>query len=132
MWQAIVIECPTMTKRRLNQQQLRRIQSQQQNRRQSSADGDAADSANPMLGPEQRGRVVCHYGQQLDIEALDGEQAGELFRCYQRSNLPPLVTCDEVVWQPDGDTNGVVLARAQRRTVMSRPDNRGELRAIAV
>lgn len=119
-----------MTKRRLNQQQLRRIQSQQRTRR--GAGEEKADSANPMLGPEQRGRVVCHYGQQLDIEALDGEHAGKLFRCFQRSNLPPLVTGDEVIWQPDGEQRGVVLAREARRTVMSRPGTRGEMRAIAV
>lgn len=117
-----------MTKRRLNQRQLRRIQSQQQAQRQST-DEHAAD---PALAAGQRGRVVCHYGQQLDIEALDGELAGQLFRCFQRSNLPPLVTGDEVTWQADGDNTGVVLAREPRRTVMSRPDSRGELRAVAV
>lgn len=120
-----------MTKRRLNQQQLRRIQSQQKTRR-GAADDSEPGSANPMLGPEQRGRVVCHYGQQLDIEALDGEHAGQLFRCVQRSNLPPLVTGDEVIWQADGEERGVILAREPRRTIMSRPGSRGEMRAIAV
>lgn len=111
-----------MTKRRLSQQQLRRIQSQQKSLRQS---GETESDG-------LRGRVVVHYGRQLKVEALEGPHQGRLFRCVQRSNLPPLVTGDEVIWQPDGDDRGVVLAREPRRTEMNRPGPRGEMRAIAV
>src|SRR3546814_4306231 len=58
-------------------------------RKQSVADDTLASGT---LGPETRGLVISHFGQQLDIEALEGEARGQLFRCFQRSNLEPLVT----------------------------------------
>jgi len=117
---AIVIECLTMTKRRLNQQQRRRITEQQQ----------TYDPASSMDG-----LVVCHYGQQLDVESLDSAHQGQIFRCFQRSNLPALVTGDRVLWRPEtenaAENRGVIVAQKPRHAVMSRPNNRGELRAIA-
>jgi ribosome biogenesis GTPase / thiamine phosphate phosphatase len=113
-----------MTKRRLNQQQLRRIGSQQR-RHNKRAD----DPITP--GEQSLGLIVCHYGQQLDVEPLEGTSQGELLRCHQRSNLPPLVTGDKVIWQPDGEHTGVIVAQQPRHTVMSRPNNRGQLRPIA-
>lgn len=81
------------------------------------------------------GLIVCHYGQQLDVESFDAEHRGKIFRCFQRSNLPALVTGDKVLWQLDTDNNahnrGVIIAQQPRHSVMSRPNNRGELRAIA-
>lgn len=111
-----------MTKRRLNQQQRRRISDQQQ-------------AHDPATGISMDGLVVCHYGQQLDVESFDPEHQGKIFRCFQRSNLPALVTGDKVLWQLDTEQNtdnrGVVVAQKPRHSAMSRPNNRGELRAIA-
>jgi ribosome biogenesis GTPase / thiamine phosphate phosphatase len=123
-----------MTKRRLNQHQLRRIDSEQQARGKRAGQGvKAAGSADDagLIGPELPGLVVCHYGQQLDIESHAEESRGQVFRCYQRSNLPPLVTGDTVIWQADGERSGVVIAQLPRHSAMSRPNARGELRPIA-
>jgi len=131
---AIVIECQSMTKRRLNQHQLRRIDSQQQARGKRTNHIDrqpVGDDIASLIGPELEGLVVCHYGQQLDIESLAPESHGQLFRCYQRSNMPPLVTGDKVIWQADGEQSGVVVALQPRHSAMSRPNARGELRPIA-
>lgn len=119
---AIVIECQPMTKRRLNQHQQRRIVDQQQ-------------AHDPASGISMDGLIVCHYGQQLDVESFDDAHRGNIFRCFQRSNLPALVTGDKVLWQLDPDNNagnrGVIIAQQARHSVMSRPNHRGELRAIA-
>ena len=72
------------------------------------------------LGPEEKGLVISHFGQQLDIEALEGEYAGEIFRCHQRSNLEPLVTGDHVIWRR-GEPTGVVIANLQRSSFCKRP-----------
>lgn len=123
-----------MAKRRLNQHQLRRIDSQQQERGKRASRPDAVKPG-PLdhhpAGEELQGLIVCHYGQQLDVEALEGEHTGTVLRCHQRSNLPALVTGDRVIWQADGDTTGVIVAQMPRHSAMSRPNNRGELRAIA-
>lgn len=108
-----------MSRRKLNQQQLRRISSKQQ------AHGLTE-------GLDTPGLVICHYGQQLDIESLAGDATrGQVFRCHQRSNLPALVTGDRVIWHPHEDNTGVVVAQEQRRTLLSRPNPHGELRPVA-
>lgn len=128
----IVIEWLTMAKRRLNKHQVRRIQRQQQSRSASDkVNQTAASDSAQQLGPEQGGLVVCHFGQQLEIEALTGEHRGERYRCYQRSNLPPLVTGDHVIWQADDKQSGVVVAQSARKSIISRPNSRGTLRPVA-
>jgi len=52
-------------------------------------------------------------------------------RCHKRSNLPALVTGDQVIWQPDPQEGGVIIATEERRTLLSRPDSRGQLRPVA-
>jgi ribosome biogenesis GTPase len=122
-----------MKKKQLNRRQLWRIQKMQDdaasrsNRKQTLADDTLASGT---LGTEARGLVISHFGQQLDIEALDGNTKGQLFRCFQRSNLEPLVTGDEVIWQA-GEPMGVVVAGLPRRSVLKRPSKSGELKPVA-
>lgn len=122
-----------MKKKQLNDRQLRRIQQVQDayadraSRKQARAEATLATTA---LGQEQRGLVISHFGQQLDIEALEGAEAGQIFRCFQRSNLEPLVTGDEVIWQA-GDPLGVVVAGLERRSVLKRPNPFNELKPVA-
>ena len=122
-----------MKKKQLNQRQLKRIQQVQDayadraTRKQARNEAGLETTA---LGPEQHGLVISHYGQQLDIEALEGAAKGQLFRCFQRSNLDPLVTGDEVIWQ-SGEPLGVVVAGLERRSVLKRPNNFNELKPVA-
>jgi len=116
-----------MRKKQLSRQQLSRIQQQQ--------DAKAAQSFDHDLHPESgvpglRGLVLSRFGKQLDVEALEGELAGTVFRCYQRSNLDALVTGDEVVFQP-GDDTGVVIAALPRHSLLQRPAKTGELKPVA-
>ena len=103
-----------MAKRRLNQQQRRRIAEQQTQRRTKMAE----DSDN--LGPAQTGIVVAHFGQTLDVEAANGER----YRCYARQNLGALVTGDRVIWRAEhGDAQrGVIIALEPRNNLLQRPD----------
>ena len=39
-------------------------------------------------------------GQQLDVEALEGDRKGDVVRCFVRANIDSLVTGDRVVWRP--------------------------------
>lgn len=122
-----------MAKRRLNEQQLRRISRHQQQRGQRAAAGESTAHlpGHDDLGPEVPGLVVCNYGQQLDIESLAEETKGEVFRCYQRSNLPALVAGDRVTWQAGADGTGIVVALAPRQSELHRPNALGELRPVA-
>lgn len=121
-----------MSKRKLTQQQRGRI-----DRRQARLGTDgglpaqAPDSLEEGEGSTLTGVVICHYGQQLEVECTSSESQGKIFRCFQRANLPPLSTGDRVVWQADGEGTGVVIALQERRSLMSRPNQQAALRPIA-
>ena len=123
-----------MAKRRLNKQQQFRIKKVQEERaaraaRKERKVQEQADAGE--LGPEQEGLVIAHYGQQLDVEALEGDQEGNVVRCFVRANIDSLVTGDKVVWRPGKNETGVIVARSERRNLLQRPDNFGALKPVA-
>ncbi|QLC73564.1 small ribosomal subunit biogenesis GTPase RsgA [Pseudomonas sp. LPB0260] len=83
------------------------------------------------LGPEQVGLVIAHFGVQVEVEAQDGEQRGQVFRCHLRANLPTLVTGDRVVWRAGNQGIGVIVAQLPRDSELCRPDSRGQLKPVA-
>lgn len=102
-----------MTKRKINQQQQRRI---------------AAKQAQLLDTEALSGLVIAHHGQSLEIEADDDA----IVICNKRQNLGPIVPGDQVKWQKDPNTDGgVVVAIEPRKTLLSRPDARGNLHAVA-
>ncbi len=129
-----------MAKRRLTEQQRRRIRNNQ--RRQTEIGDQRTPTTEPTeaaaLGPEQNGTVISLFRTQADIEDSDGN----LHRCHLRANLESIVTGDRVIFRPgalpDPDlapspdlSLGVITAVQARKSVLSRPDNRGELRPVA-
>lgn len=123
-----------MAKRRLNKQQHWRIQKVQEERARRAERKERRideELTAGTLGEEQQGLVIAHYGQQLDVETLEGDHKGEVIRCHARANLASLVTGDEVVWRPGAEGTGVIVARHERRTELLRPDNYGQLKPVA-
>lgn len=114
-----------MSKRHLSNQQKSRIAENQQSEFNSSGTTDSVVNTN------WNGRVISHFGQQLDIEVLKGKDAGSVIRCYQRANLPALVAGDNVVWEPNINDLGIIVAQAERRNVFGRQDVKGEFKPIA-
>lgn len=118
-----------MGKRKLTRQQAWRVEKIQRERaaraeRREALGREALESG--ALGPEQEGLVVAHFGTQVEVEASPGESR----RCHLRANVDGLVTGDRVVWC-DGDPMGVVVARLDRQSELSRPDPHGDLRPVA-
>ncbi|MFO8140825.1 MAG: small ribosomal subunit biogenesis GTPase RsgA [Marinobacter sp.] len=123
-----------MAKRKLNKRQQWRIEKIQKERTTRAARREKAVEAQDEageLGLEQEGLVIAHYGQQLDIEALEGDEPGRVFRCFVRANIDSLVTGDRVVWRPGKSETGVIVARCERRNLLQRPDNFGSLKPVA-
>src|SRR5690554_7575032 len=123
-----------MAKRKLNKRQQWRIEKIQKERTERMARKEKAVEAQAEageLGPEQEGLVIAHYGQQLDIEALEGEDTGQVFRCFVRANIDSLVTGDRVVWRPGKSETGVIVARCERDNLLQRPDNFGAVKPVA-
>ncbi len=119
--------------RRLSNQQQRRIAAHQERQLKTAIDETS-------LSDEQSGLVIAHYGRQLDVEVLHGEQTGQIVRCFMRANIAPLVTGDTVAFttQNNGKVDGtqvrpkgIVSAGGARRNLLTRPDDRGVQRPIA-
>lgn len=122
-----------MAKRRLTRQQQDRIRQRQQ---QEVDERLSKDSDQPLEGPRLTGVVACHFGQQLEVEALEGPRSGALYRCFQRSNLPPLVCGDRVVFVASSaddaaEPTGVIVALDARRSEFRRPGFGGQLKPVA-
>ena len=123
-----------MAKRQLNRRQNWRIEKIQEERaaRAAKRESHTLDTLEGGdLGPEQLGLVIAHFGVQVEVEALDGELAGQVCRCHLRANLPALVTGDQVVWRAGNQGIGVIVAQLPRNTELCRPDSRGQLKPVA-
>ncbi len=119
-----------MSKRKLSKQQQFRIDRIQQERlaRAQKKDRVIEEKINQgALSEAQAGLVIAHFGATIDVEGADGQ----ITRCHVRSNLPALVTGDQVLWQADDQGSGVISAVQDRRSILTRPDVRGTLRPVA-
>ena len=123
-----------MAKRQLTRRQSWRIEKVQEERAARAARRESRaleELEGGDLGPEQTGLVIAHFGVQVEVEAQDGEQAGAVFRCHLRANLPTLVTGDRVVWRAGNQGIGVIVAQLPRHSELCRPDMRGQLKPVA-
>ena len=124
-----------MNKRKLTRQQAWRIEKIQKERldratRHKAEVEELIESGS--LGQEQAGRIVARFGKQVEVVAVNhlGQPVTDPIRCHLRSNLSPLVTGDQVVFQATDDA-GVVTAHKPRRNILERPDPRGVIKAMA-
>jgi ribosome biogenesis GTPase len=118
-----------MSKRKLTRRQAWRINKIQEERaKRADKRGSAADDALSAgdLGPEREGLIVAHFGTQVDVESEPGQSQ----RCHIRANLEGMVTGDRVIWR-QGQPTGVVVARLERNSVLSRPDPYGKIKPVA-
>jgi ribosome biogenesis GTPase len=123
-----------MAKRQLTRRQSWRIEKIQEERAARAAKRESRaleELEGGDLGPEQTGLVIAHFGVQVEVEALEGEHAGQIMRCHLRANLPPLVTGDRVVWRAGIQGSGVIVAQLPRSSELCRPDMRGVLKPVA-
>jgi ribosome biogenesis GTPase len=104
-----------MSKRRLTQQQAKRIQH------------NKAEA----IGFE--GLVISRFGQYVELETQEGVR----LLCTQRPHLDSIVAGDRVRWQPstalenNPSTSGVIVALIPRDSLLARVDKRGISKPIA-
>lgn len=73
------------------------------------------------------GVVISNYGAALQVE----DAAGAIHRCTARRKVEALVCGDRVQWQPTQAGAGVIVGLEPRRSLLVRPDARGQLKPIA-
>lgn len=81
----------------------------------------------PVRADQLDGLVVTHFGRDLVVE----DAQNGLHLCSARKKLGRIVCGDRVHWQPSGPQQGVVTALVARKTLLSRPDPRGDERPLA-
>lgn len=115
-----------VSKKRLSQNQQRRVQAKHEQRRQRLVQDDVADIG---FGEAQQGVVVSRFGKVAEVENAQLER----FRCNIRRTLPSLVTGDHVLWRPalEAQANGVIEAVETRRNLLVRPDFYDGVKAVA-
>ena len=110
-----------MSKRKLTQNQTRRIQSNNAKalHRHKKKEVEWQDD---MLGESQDGVVVTRYSVHADVENAQGE----IFRCNLRRTLSSLVVGDKVIWRQGNEqlqgVSGVIEAIHPRQNEIARPD----------
>ncbi|MDH5386822.1 MAG: small ribosomal subunit biogenesis GTPase RsgA [Gammaproteobacteria bacterium] len=111
-----------MAKRRLTDQQKRRIAS---NKNSLSKLQDSTDTStdNRIFN----GLVVSHHGRKLVVETEDSQQ----YDCKLRQNLGDIACGDSVVIQVDKKDHGVVLAVNERSNLLEKTGFAGQAKAVA-
>lgn len=123
-----------MSQRKLNRRQewrAEKIQKERQARSNKKERNLSRQEQSGELSSEQQGLIICRYSRHFEVEALEGEDQGAVHRCVSRTNLGTLVAGDKVVWRAGSDQTGVIETRLERSTILERPDNFGNLKAVA-
>lgn len=107
-----------MSKRRINKQQSARIEKIQQTY-QDSKENNHADLAD--------GLVITRFSRHVEIE----DNQGKRIRCSIRPNLETLVAGDRIIWQTEGDNQGVVVSLYPRASILARPTSAGLKKPVA-
>ncbi|MCI0504898.1 MAG: small ribosomal subunit biogenesis GTPase RsgA [Gammaproteobacteria bacterium] len=119
-----------MSKRKLTRRQawrVEKIQKERLSRAQSRTQSVEQLLEGEALGREQTGRIVAHYGANLDVE----DEHGIVYHCLTRANLPRLVCGDKVIWQETGANLGVIISLVPRTSLLARPDYNKQMKPIA-
>jgi ribosome biogenesis GTPase len=123
-----------MSQRKLNRRQTWRAEKIQKEREQRSHKKQrdlSRQEQSGELSSEQLGLVICRYSKHFEVEALEGDDFGTVHNCVARTNLGTLVAGDKVVWRAGADKTGVIESRVERISILERPDNFGNLKAVA-
>lgn len=103
-----------MARRRLNQQQQKRIQG-------------AQDAITGIAENQIEGLVISHHGSRIIVEA----STGQLIECRVKSNLGAIVCGDLVVCEHTGNDEYRLIATRPRDTLLQRVDGFGALKVVA-
>ncbi|HAT8967428.1 TPA: small ribosomal subunit biogenesis GTPase RsgA [Legionella pneumophila subsp. pneumophila] len=107
-----------MSKRRINKQQSARIAKIQKNYHESM--GNNSDNL-------ADGLVITRFSRHAEIE----DNQGKRIRCSIRPNLDTLVAGDRVIWQIEGEKQGVVVSIYPRGSLLARPGQKGLKKPVA-
>lgn len=107
-----------MSKRRISDQQSARIEKKQKRYRQPTETENSTTTD---------GLIIRRFSRHAIVESSNGART----HCSIRPTIDSLVAGDRVVWQTEGNHQGVVVSRYPRQSVLGRPDKRGQVKPVA-
>ncbi|WPL16925.1 Putative ribosome biogenesis GTPase RsgA [Thiorhodovibrio winogradskyi] len=116
-----------MPRRRLSEQQLKRVRAIQERRRQKHDIRAEEQIACAGDATTLTGLVVVRHGANLAVE----RDTGQVIHCVSRQHIGDPVCGDRVIWRSTGEGTGVVTAIEPRQSLLSRPDATGRGRPLA-
>jgi len=119
-----------MSKRKLTRRQswrVSKIQNERLQRARSKSQRAEELIQDNKTGPEQIGRIIAHYGANLDVE----DELHQVHHCLIRANLPKMVCGDQVIWQSTGKELGVITSLVPRTSLLARYDYNGNDKPVA-
>lgn len=115
-----------MAKRRLSEQQKRRIAHIQQVRQEKMAKR-ADEAAEQATDIDKTGLVITRHGQNVMVE----DNQGDMHLCLFRQNIGDITCGDQVIWQTTEQNKGVVIGRIERKNALYRTNFSGEGKPLA-
>ncbi len=106
-----------MAKRKLNKQQLERVQEIQREYH------DKAEQDSSIF----HALVIAVFGKQLEVE----DEQGQSYSCPQRQNLGAIVCGDRVICQLQADNSAVVVSVEPRQNLIQRTTKQGRVKPVA-
>jgi ribosome biogenesis GTPase len=116
-----------MPRRRLSEQQLKRVRAIQARRREQREIRTEEALADTGAGAPRTGLVAVRHGANLAVACEDGQ----IIHCVSRRNIGDPVCGDRVIWESTGAGSGVVTAVEPRQSLLSRPDTTGRSKPLA-
>lgn len=107
-----------MSKRRINKQQSARI-----GKMQKAYQSNREQQERTLFD----GLVITRFGKMVEIE----NEQGNTVRCAIRPHLDVVIAGDKVVWQQEGENQGVIVSIYPRTSVLSRPESHGLEKPVA-
>ncbi|MFA5960192.1 MAG: ribosome small subunit-dependent GTPase A [Tatlockia sp.] len=104
-----------MSKRRINKQQALRIKKIQTSYQQDTT------------LETQDGLVITRFRRHAEIE----DASGKRILCSIRPNLDSLVAGDKVIWQLEGEKQGIILSLCPRESMLGRFNKSGQCKPVA-
>lgn len=89
------------------------------------------DSPKMNSSSENIGLVVKSFGSEVEIEAQIGGILGKKFRCHLQKKLPDIVVGDNVFWEINSTSKGVITALLPRKNKLSKLDDSRKSKLIA-
>jgi ribosome biogenesis GTPase len=85
------------------------------------------EKSSKLDGTERTGLLIAHFGATAEIQ----DELGHTVYCHIRKNCEPVITGDNVLWQPEHDGKGIIVGCLPRKSLLARPEHKHKSKPVA-